>query len=198
MQAALVELAAVDELKQTLVCMAQQISLATLQRSTDVVLPPAQVIPSAVVLHLALADVQEATGDVAAAKAVYEALAAPLEVAEAREADKDSDASKQTPAEAAAQQVLRQVSFESPMRRSTTSSFVCSGSCARVLGFGLRELRTSVQGLDGSFKHHDQCSVRQIGDPNRRVLRSTGTAGEASNSPLGPPSSSCSLLEEQS
>lgn len=85
--------------------MAQQISLATLQRSTDVVLPPAQVIPSAVVLHLALADVQEATGDVAAAKAVYEALAAPLEVAEAREADKDSDASKQTPAEAAAQQV---------------------------------------------------------------------------------------------
>lgn len=98
-------------------------------------LPLAQVIPSAVVLHLALADVQEATGDVAAAKAVYEGLAAPLEVAEAREADKDSDASKQTPAEAAAQQVLRQVSLETRMRRSTRSSFRtvdCSGSCARV------------------------------------------------------------------
>ena len=84
-------------------------------------------------LHLALADVQEATGDVAAAKAVYEGLAAPLEVAEAREADKDGDASKQNSAEAAAQQVLRQVSLQIRRRRRPAQlsfrSVVLSGSC---------------------------------------------------------------------
>ena len=69
-------------------------------------LVPEQVIPSALVLHLALADVHEATGDVAAAKAVYEGLAAPLEVADAQEADKDGNASKDSPAESAVKQVM--------------------------------------------------------------------------------------------
>lgn len=38
-----------------------------------------QVMPDALVLHFATADLHEAAGDVTAAKAVYEKLAAPLE-----------------------------------------------------------------------------------------------------------------------